>query len=127
MLVAVLKSPVPGPETEVLPAVTATLPPRPAAPVLLSSRAPVPRVRVPAFTWMSPAAPVPEVVEKSPAAQSGLHAGDLVLAIDSAPLGDAQSLQKHLFADAIGQRMEVTVLRNGALVDAVVLPSELPD
>jgi S1-C subfamily serine protease len=68
-----------------------------------------------------------EVVEKSPAAQSGLLAGDLVLAIDGVPLGDAQSLQKRLFADAIGQRMEVTVLRNGALVDAVVLPHELPD
>ena len=67
-----------------------------------------------------------EVVERSPAAQSGLLAGDLVLAIDGAPLGDAQSLQKHLFADAIGQRMEVTVIRNGALVDAVVMPSDLP-
>ena len=67
------------------------------------------------------------MVEGSPAARSGLHAGDLVLAIDGAPLGDAQSLQKHLFADAIGRRLEVTVLRNGALVDAVVLPSELPD
>jgi S1-C subfamily serine protease len=70
---------------------------------------------------------VVEVVERSPAAQSGLHAGDLVLAIDGAPLGDAQSLQKRLFTEAIGQRMEVTVIRNGALVDAIVLPSELPD
>jgi S1-C subfamily serine protease len=70
---------------------------------------------------------VVEVVERSPAAQSGLLAGDLVLAIDGTPLGDAQSLQKRLFADAIGRRMEVTVIRNGALVDAVVLPSELPD
>lgn len=66
------------------------------------------------------------MVERSPAAKSGLLAGDLVLAIDGAPLGDAQSLQKHLFADAIERRMEVTVIRNGALVDAVVLPSELP-
>ena len=70
---------------------------------------------------------VVEVVERSPAAQGGLLAGDLVLAIDGATLGDAQSLQRHLFADAIGRRMEVTVIRNGALVDAVVLPSELPD
>ena len=68
-----------------------------------------------------------EVVVNSPAAESGLLAGDLVLAIDGAPLGDAQSLQKHLFADAIGQRMEVTVIRNGALVDAVVMPNELPN
>ncbi|MEO6413084.1 MAG: trypsin-like peptidase domain-containing protein [Pedococcus sp.] len=70
---------------------------------------------------------VVEVVERSPAAQSGLLAGDLVLAIDGAPLGDAQSLQKRLFTEAIGQRMEVTVIRSGALVDAIVLPSELPD
>ena len=68
-----------------------------------------------------------EVVESSPAAKSGLRAGDLVLAVDGTPLGDAQSLQKRLFADAIGQRMEVTVLRNGALVDAVALPVELTD
>jgi S1-C subfamily serine protease len=70
---------------------------------------------------------VVEVVGKSPAAKGGLRAGDLVLAIDGTPLGDAQSLQKRLFADAIGHRMEVTVMRNGALLDAVVLPSELPD
>jgi S1-C subfamily serine protease len=70
---------------------------------------------------------VVEVVEQSPAAFSGLRAGDLVLAVDGVPLGDAQSLQKRLFADAIGQRVEITVLRNGALVDAVAEPSELAD
>ena len=70
---------------------------------------------------------VVEVVEGSPAARSGLLAGDLVLAVDGAPLGDAQSLQKRLFAEAIGRRTEVTVIRNGALVDAVVLPLELAD
>jgi S1-C subfamily serine protease len=68
---------------------------------------------------------VVEVVDDSPAAVSGLRPGDLVLAVDGAPLGDAQSLQKRLFADAIGQRMEITVLRNGALVDAVAVPTEL--
>ncbi|HEX5086317.1 MAG TPA: trypsin-like peptidase domain-containing protein [Nocardioides sp.] len=70
---------------------------------------------------------VVEVVEDSPAASSGLRAGDLVLAVDGVSLGDAQSLQKRLFADAIGQRIEVTVLRNGALVDAVAVPTELAD
>jgi S1-C subfamily serine protease len=68
---------------------------------------------------------VVEVVENSPAAVSGLRGGDLVLAVDGVPLGDAQSLQKRLFADAIGERMEITVMRNGALVDAVALPTEL--
>ena len=70
---------------------------------------------------------VVEAVANSPAAVSGLHPGDLVLAVDGVPLDDAQSLQKRLFADAIGRRMEITVLRNGALVDAVVVPVELAD
>ncbi|MDX6323907.1 MAG: hypothetical protein QOK15_261 [Nocardioidaceae bacterium] len=70
---------------------------------------------------------VVEVIEHSPAARCGLHRGDLVLAVDGVPLGDAQSLQKRLFSDAIGQRFEITVLRNGALVDAVAYPSELAD
>lgn len=52
---------------------------------------------------------VVEAVENSPAALSGLHAGDLVLAVDGVTLGDAQSLQKRLFEDALGQRMETAV------------------
>ncbi len=68
-----------------------------------------------------------EVVEGSPAASSGLRAGDLILAVSGTPLGDAQSLQRLMFEDSIGTRMEITVLRNGALVDAVAVPSELTD
>jgi S1-C subfamily serine protease len=70
---------------------------------------------------------VVEVVAGSPAASSGLHPGDLILAAGGAPLGDAQSLQRLLFEESIGTRLEVTVLRNGALVDAVAVPSELSD
>ena len=40
-------------------------------------------------------------------------------------LGDAQSLQRLLLDEAIGGRTEITVLRNGALVDVVARPSEL--
>ena len=68
-----------------------------------------------------------EVVEGSPAASSGLRAGDLVLAVARTPLGDAQSLQRLMFEESIGARMEITVLRNGALVDTVAVPSELAD
>jgi len=32
-----------------------------------------------------------------------------------------------MFEDAIGRRTEITVLRNGALVDAVTEPTELSD
>lgn len=70
---------------------------------------------------------VVEVVQASPAATSGLRAGDLVLAVDGVALGDAQSLQRLMFEEAIGRRTEITVLRNGALVDAVTVPVELTD
>lgn len=70
---------------------------------------------------------VAEVVAASPAARSGLRAGDMVLAVAGSPLGDAQSLQRMLFEEAIDSRMEITVLRNGALVDAVAVPAELED
>ncbi|HWD02120.1 MAG TPA: trypsin-like peptidase domain-containing protein [Amycolatopsis sp.] len=68
-----------------------------------------------------------EVVTGSPADRSGVKPGDLVLAVDGAPLGDAQSLQRRLFAEAIGRQTEVTVLRNGALVDVITVPAELSD
>jgi len=93
---------------------------------LVSSPAPLP----PAWaerTGQKTALHVVEVVERSPAERSGLRRGDLILAIEGVPLGDAQSLQRRLFADAIGARVEITVLRNGALVDAVAEPVELSD
>jgi S1-C subfamily serine protease len=68
---------------------------------------------------------VVEVVAGSPAQRAGLFPGDLVLAVNGTPLRDAQSLQRVLFEDAIGARMEVTVLRNGAMVDVVALPALL--
>lgn len=70
---------------------------------------------------------VAEVIESSPAAFAGLRRGDVILAVDGVPLRDAQSLQRRLFTDAIGTRVEITVLRNGALVDAVAEPTELTD
>ncbi len=68
-----------------------------------------------------------QVVSGSPAELCGIHPGDLVLAVDGTSLGDAQSLQRTLFEEAIGSRTEITVLRNGALVDVVAFPSELTD
>ena len=70
---------------------------------------------------------VVEVIPGSPAGEAGLRNGDLVLAVDGTPLRDAQSLQRQLFADAIGRRTEITAVRNGALVDVVALPAELTD
>ncbi len=93
---------------------------------LVSSPAPLPPEWV-ARTGQRSALRVAEVVTGSPAAVSGLRAGDMVLAVDGQPLGDAQSLQRLLFEESIGRRMEITVLRSGALVDAVAVPAELGD
>ena len=70
---------------------------------------------------------VAEVVTGSPAAASGIQPGDLIIAVDGTPLADAQSLQRLMFEDAIGRRTEITVLRNGAMVDVVAQPAELVD
>jgi S1-C subfamily serine protease len=93
---------------------------------LVTSPAPLPR------SWadrsgQKRALRVIEVVEHSPAEVSGLRRGDLILAVGGTPLADAQSLQRRLLDDAIGTRIEITVLRNGALVDAVAEPTELVD
>jgi S1-C subfamily serine protease len=66
-----------------------------------------------------------DVVAGSPAARAGLHAGDLVLSVGREPVGDAQGIQRLLFADAVGVPLPITVLRNGAMVDVIATPSEL--
>jgi S1-C subfamily serine protease len=93
---------------------------------LVTSPAPMPPIWA-ERTGRRTALRVVEVVGGSPAAASGIRPGDLVLAVDGEPLGDAQSLQRRLFESAIGRRTEITVLRNGALVDSVAVPGELPD
>jgi S1-C subfamily serine protease len=93
---------------------------------LVTSPAPLPRAWADRSGQQS-ALRVVEVVEHSPAELSGLRRGDLILAVGGTPLGDAQSLQRRLLENAIGTRIEITVLRNGALVDAVAEPTELVD
>ncbi|ETK36944.1 S1C family serine protease [Microbispora sp. ATCC PTA-5024] len=68
---------------------------------------------------------VVEVVPGSPAAKAGLRVNDLVLTAGGEPVGDAQGLQRLLFAEAIGRRLPITVFRNGALVDVITEPVEL--
>ncbi|MCP2343077.1 S1C family serine protease [Actinomadura rupiterrae] len=68
---------------------------------------------------------VAEVVPASPADRAGLRRGDLVLAAAGTPVSHAQSLQRLMFADAIGRPLPITVLRNGAMVDVIAEPVEL--
>jgi S1-C subfamily serine protease len=68
---------------------------------------------------------VVDVVAGSPADRAGLRPGDLVLEAARAPVAEAQSLQRLLFAEAVGQPLPVTVYRRGAMVDVIAVPTEL--
>lgn len=66
-----------------------------------------------------------DVIAGSPADRAGLKPGDLVLEAGRAPVASAQSLQRLLFAEAVGQPLPMTVVRRGAMVDVISVPTEL--
>src|SRR5919205_121965 len=66
-----------------------------------------------------------EVIPGSPADRAGLRTGDLVLSAGRQPVTDAQGIQRLLFSEVIGTRLPITVLRNGAMVDVITVPTEL--
>ena len=68
---------------------------------------------------------VVEVIAGSPAELSGLQPGDVVLQAQGRAVSSAESLQKLLFEEAIGQPFPLTVLREGKLVGLVAVPSEM--
>jgi S1-C subfamily serine protease len=70
---------------------------------------------------------VAQVVAGSPAASAGLRVGDIVLAVDGADTATSTAVQQLMVEGAIGRRLEVTVWRNGALVDVIAIPRELTD
>jgi S1-C subfamily serine protease len=70
---------------------------------------------------------IASVVAGSPAAYAGLRRGDIVLSVDGKNVVTATAIQQLMVEDAIARRIEMTVWRNGALVDVFVTPRELAD
>ena len=68
---------------------------------------------------------VADLVSGGPAERAGLRRGDVLVAAAGKPVTTAQDLQRLMFAEAIGRPLEITVLRNGALVDVIAMPQEL--
>ena len=70
---------------------------------------------------------IASVVAGSPAAEAGLRRGDIVVSADRRNIVTATAIQKLMVEDAIARRIEMTVWRNGALVDVIVVPRELAE
>jgi S1-C subfamily serine protease len=68
---------------------------------------------------------VAQVIAGSPADSAGLRPGDILVAVGGTSLGSSTELQRRMVEDAIGRRVEITVWRNGALVDVIAVPREL--
>jgi len=68
---------------------------------------------------------ITQVIPGGPAARAGIREGDLLLSAGGHPITSAQALQGLMFADAIGRQLDITVARNGALVDVIATPVEL--
>ena len=68
---------------------------------------------------------VTDVSPASPAALAGLRRGDVVVSLDHRPVVTVTAVQKLMVEGAIDRPIEITVWRNGALVDVIATPREL--
>jgi S1-C subfamily serine protease len=68
---------------------------------------------------------IEQVVPEGPAAKAGLQPGDVLVVANGEAVTSAQSLQRLMLGDAIGQPLALTVLRAEALVDVIAIPEEL--
>ncbi len=68
---------------------------------------------------------IEQVVAGGPAAKAGLRPGDFLVSANGEAVTSAQSLQRLMLGDAIGQPLALTVLRSEALVDVIATPEEL--
>ncbi len=70
---------------------------------------------------------VAQVIAGSPADQAGLRVGDIVVAVGGEDIVGSTAIQRLMVEHVIGRRLEITVWRNGALVDVIAVPRELAD
>jgi serine protease Do len=81
--------------------------------------------RVAATVGRDRAVEVVEVIAGSPAAAAGLHAEDLIVAVDGEPVRGVDDLQRLMTGERVGVPVELTLVRDGAERAARLTPREL--
>lgn len=70
---------------------------------------------------------VVRVLPNSPAATSGLRAGDVIQRLNGQAITDAESIQKAVEEANVGGNLRLDLRRNGQTIDVAVRPRALPD
>jgi S1-C subfamily serine protease len=68
---------------------------------------------------------ISQIVDDAPAAQAGLRPGDLIVAVDGAPIEGMSELQRIMVSERIGAPVTFTVARIDRLLEVEVVPREL--
>lgn len=66
-----------------------------------------------------------QLIDGSPARRAGIRPEDIILAVDGVDLASMEDLQRVMDATVAGAEVQVTLYRNGALVDIPLTPAEL--
>ncbi len=69
---------------------------------------------------------IARVLSESPAARSGLRAGDVITAIDGTAVTESTEVQRIVSSGKVGQKLTVEVQRNGEVKSVEVRPENLP-
>jgi len=70
---------------------------------------------------------VTEVVEDTPAAQAGIEAGDVIVAVDGVPIDGERILERIIRSHEPGDRVEITLWRSGRERTVSVRLAQNPD
>ncbi len=66
------------------------------------------------------------VVSGSPAEEAGIQLGDILVALEGAPIPDVDELQAALRGENVGRKLKATFVRGGEIVDTQITVAERP-
>lgn len=69
---------------------------------------------------------VVRVVPNSPAARSGIQAGDVIQSVNNQPVNTAEEIQQFLEQNGVGNNLQISVQRNGRSLSLTATPEPLP-